>query len=194
MRIRQIKPAFWSDSKLAELPEGTRLFYVGLWMLADDAGWLAWDPAEAAHELYGYETRAKRERRVVEMFATLAARGRVVLHPCGHAFLPNLVEHQRLAGMTKRVESTWKDHQRCTPAKAKDEPPADPPHIPAGPRDSPRIPGTEKEREREKELVRNGNWNGQERSGKGASATDDGSLSEFRAKVPLASILGGKTA
>jgi hypothetical protein len=40
VRIRQVKPAFWADSRLAELPERTRLFYIGLWMIADDAGWL----------------------------------------------------------------------------------------------------------------------------------------------------------
>jgi|SRR5215471_10941261 len=37
-RIRTIKPEFWSDEKLAPLPPVTRLVYVGLWSLADDAG------------------------------------------------------------------------------------------------------------------------------------------------------------
>lgn len=37
-RIRSIKPEFWSDEKLAPLDARTRLVFVGLWCMADDAG------------------------------------------------------------------------------------------------------------------------------------------------------------
>ena len=52
MRIRQVKPAFWTDARIAALPAPARLFYIGLWMVADDAGWLRWDPSQIANELY----------------------------------------------------------------------------------------------------------------------------------------------
>lgn len=190
MRIRQIKPAFWSDSKLAELPEATRLFYVGLWMLADDAGWISWDPAEAAHELYGYETRSRRERRVVAMLDELRIKGRVILHPCGHLEVPKLADHQRLAGPTKQVRTVFSEHLKACIAAKKEAPSDPPPHVPADPRDFPLIPDPVRNG---KERNGNRNGNGQERSGSRAQARDDdGSVSEFRSKVPLESIVGGK--
>lgn len=37
-RIRTIKPDFWTDEKVVELPFETRLFYIGSWNFADDNG------------------------------------------------------------------------------------------------------------------------------------------------------------
>ena len=62
MRIRQVKPSFFKDPLMAELTPPVRLFYVGLWMLADDAGWFRWDVAEVGNELYGYEPRGRISR------------------------------------------------------------------------------------------------------------------------------------
>jgi hypothetical protein len=122
-----VKPAFWSDSRLAELPEPTRLFYVGLWMIADDAGWFRWDPVEVSRDLYGYEGRARRERRTAKMFDQLASVGRVVLYPCGHAQVPRLTDHQHLAGASKQVQTAFNAHlKECvsrTPATPRDSPP-----------------------------------------------------------------------
>lgn len=127
MRIRQVKPEFWADAKLAELPERTRLFYIGLWGIADDAGWLRWDPVEAARELYGFESRKFRERRVVDMFGQLSDAGRVIAYPCGHVFIPKLTQHQHLAGSTRQVKTTEREHSRCAPpdpADARGAPPS----------------------------------------------------------------------
>lgn len=144
MRIRQVKPAFWSDAILAELPDATRLFYVGLWMVADDAGWLRWNAVEVSRDLYGYETRRRRERRVTEMFTALVAASRVVLHPCGHAEVPKLVGHQHLSAPAKQVRSAFNEHLRECVSRG-----------PADTRDDPRMPadarnGNGKERERER--------------------------------------------
>lgn len=127
MRIRQIKPAFWADGRMAELPESTRLFYVGLWMIADDAGWFRWDAVEVARDLYGYEGRARRERRTTGMFDQLVAIGRIVLHECGHAEVPKLGDHQHLAGPAKQVRTAFNEHLRAcvspTPATPREVPP-----------------------------------------------------------------------
>lgn len=123
-----MKPAFWSDAKVAELSERTRLFYIGLWMIADDAGWLRWDAIEVARDLYGYETRTKRERRVGAMWSELVEAKRVVVHDCGHAEIPTMPGHQRLAGATRQVTTIHTEHQRqCMTPRAS-------PHIPADPR------------------------------------------------------------
>lgn len=113
MRIRQVKPAFFKDARMAELTPDERLCYIGLWMLADDAGYLRWDPAEAALELYGYVARDERERAIADHLAVLIAAGRVVNLECGHLFLPTLTSHQRLAGASKRVETYQREHARC---------------------------------------------------------------------------------
>jgi hypothetical protein len=126
MRIRQIKPEFWKDSKLSDLSEGARLFYVGTWQLCDDAGWMRWDVPNIAAELYPFEGRGARERRVERHAAALATLGRLHLHDCGHAQVPKMPAHQHLAGTTRRVVSIAQEHTTCG--------------IPATPRDDPRLP------------------------------------------------------
>ena len=186
MRIRQVKPAFWSDPILAALSEATRLFYIGLWMEADDAGWLRWDAAEIAHDLYGYESRVRREHRVEAMFVGLRDAGRLTVHVCGHIEIPTLVEHQRLSGATKQVRTVFNEHLKLC-GVVRDT--SYVPQVPAGSRESPLIPESPrpvrngKERERE-----------QERSGLGtvsAQARDD--ETEFQRKVSRAGALGGAT-
>jgi hypothetical protein len=133
MRIRQVKPAFFKDARIAELAPSVRLFYIGLWMLADDAGWLAWDVAEVGNELYGYQPRKRRERDAAAYLDALVAAERVVRYDCGHLSIPTMTDHQRLSGMTKQVRTTLKEHEtRCVP------------HTPADARDSPHVPDTER--------------------------------------------------
>lgn len=126
MRIRQIKPEFWKDAKLATLTEGARLFFIGTWSLADDAGWLRWSIPEIAAELYPFESRRMRERRTAKHGEALASLGRLHLHDCGHAVIPKMPAHQHLAGTTRRVTTIYAEHQICAQ--------------PATPRDSPRLP------------------------------------------------------
>jgi len=173
VRIRQIKPSFWQDSRIAALPPAARLFYVGLWMVADDAGYLRWDTVEVANELYGYEGRKRRERDVASFMERLVEVGRVELYPCGHARIPTLTDHQRLAGETKQVRTVEKEHRNC-------------PRIPAGdaPRESPLVPDTERLGKERKGngSVRNGQSSRARTQGGAPRETDD--ESEFRAKVP----------
>lgn len=132
MRIRQVKPEFWSDTKLADLSEAARLFYIGLWMLADDGGWLRWDAAQVAKELYGFESRTRRERHVALMLDELIAAGRVIRNGCLHLLIPTLRAHQRFGGTTKQVFTIKREHETtCAPA--------DSPHSPADPRGSPPV-------------------------------------------------------
>jgi hypothetical protein len=166
MRIRQVKPAFWADSRLAELPERTRLFYIGLWMIADDAGWLRWDPVEVGRDLYGYESRVKRERRVCEMFAQLVTSERVVLHPCGHAEVPKLGTHQHLASLDKQVRGSLKEHlSKCSPQS------------PAETRGNPRTPGEITLGNGKGTVGRGKVGNG---SGRASATTDPALLDSFR--------------
>ena len=154
MRIRQVKPEFWKDAKMADLSEGARLFFIGTWQLCDDAGWMRWDVANIAAELYPFEGRASREKRVVRHAEALAALGRLHLHDCGHAQVPKMPAHQHLAGTTRRVVSIADEHIKGC--------------IPATPRDSPRLPapvsigsvskGSVSDRERKHAEFVDGEW------------------------------------
>lgn len=126
LRIRQVKPDFWADATLADLPESTRLFYIGLWMTADDAGWLRWDVPTVAADLYRFDPRRSREKKVASMMGVLAAIGRVTVHDCGHAYIPKLVEHQRFSASYKRTRTIEREHlEKCNPAGTRGDP-----HIP----------------------------------------------------------------
>ena len=114
MRIRQIKPGWWLDKELRRgLCAAAREFYVGLWCVADDAGWLEWDLEKVAAELYPYgvdpdgglfggDMVAGREDAVSTWSKQLAALSKdnphLVIYPCGHARLPKLTSHQKLGG------------------------------------------------------------------------------------------------
>jgi hypothetical protein len=178
MRIRQVKPAFWADAKVAALPAPARLFYVGLWMIADDAGWLRWDAPQIANELYGYESRHKREKDVETYLALLVAAKRVVVHPCGHAEVPHLVTHQHLSVTSKQVRTIWREHSECiqTPAETCGDPPK-----PAETRESPAVKGNGKVKVNGGERERKGEGNGNARplAPEGAVALTDEELPEF---------------
>ena len=113
MRIRQIKPTFWQDAVIDDLPDSVKLFYIGTWQLADDGGTFEWNVPEIGHALYGYHPRARRERWVIERAAALVNVGRLVIHECGHATVPKLLKHQRLGG-TKAI-AVSSAHLRCAP-------------------------------------------------------------------------------
>jgi hypothetical protein len=115
-RIRQIKPSWFLDK---ELRRGTsadaREFYIGLWMLADDGGYLTWDIERIAAELYPYDGVSRRERLVAtwaDSLATLnAEEPHLILYSCGHAAVPKMPAHQRIAG--KRSTSVKEAHGMC---------------------------------------------------------------------------------
>ena len=113
LRIRQVKPDYWRDDRLATLTDTERLVYIGLWMVADDAGWFRESVTGIATDLFPYLSRPARERRVSGALATLKALGRIESHPCGHSHIPHLTDHQRLASSDKQVRTSLREHERC---------------------------------------------------------------------------------
>lgn len=111
MRIRQIKPSYWDDTRLHHTPgisADVREFYIGSWQIADDIGWLVWDVSAIAKQLYGWQPVARRERNVREWGARLAAIGRLNIYECGHAHIPTLAKHQRIGGT--KAEGAYREH------------------------------------------------------------------------------------
>lgn len=171
MRIRQVKPEFRRDAKIADLPPVTRLTYIGLWMLADDAGWFRLDVPAIALELYGWEGRKRREAMVGEAVVKLVDAKRIESHECGHGFIPRFRDHQRFSVSAKQVFTFKKEHESHLPAGSSD--------TPAGDRDTPTRIG-----------MGNGSGTG---NGTGTSGhvkvdarkrDEDDEPSEFQARVP----------
>jgi len=93
-----VRPEFFSDPVVAKLSPDVRLTYIGLWCIADDAGWLIWDAQHIAALLYPYESVRVRTRRVEKAGAQLLDTQRVTFHPCGCALIPRLEDHQKIGG------------------------------------------------------------------------------------------------
>ena len=112
MRVRMIRPAYWTDADLhTRLNADAREFYVGLWMEADDAGYIAWDPDRIGADLYPYRPLGWRRRRLADWMEQLAVNGHVRLLACGqHAVIPNLPKYQHCP---KPAYPNQKAHGSC---------------------------------------------------------------------------------
>lgn len=98
MRIRQIRPEFFTDPVTAHLTAAAQVAYIGLWCVADDAGWLAWDVPQIGALLSPYRSVHVRERAIERAGEELVKAGRLVIHPCGCALIPRLEAHQKIGG------------------------------------------------------------------------------------------------
>ena len=92
MRARGIKPAFFKNEELADLPHQARLLYIGLWCLADRDGRLEDRPKRIKAELFPYE-----KADIDGMLTLLADRGFIrrygpVDKPC--IDIPTFLQHQ----------------------------------------------------------------------------------------------------
>ena len=102
MRIRTIKPEFWTDKRVASWDHFTRLLFIGLWSAADDHGRGSAESARLASELFPYDlSRDPRETlaRVAASLDTLAASHRITLYEVeGEAFyeVAHWSKHQRV--------------------------------------------------------------------------------------------------
>jgi hypothetical protein len=98
MRIRQVKPAFWTDPTIARASYPARLFYIGLWCVADDAGFLDWDIPQMGALLFPHESPKRREQHMDRWSVELVDLGRLELLECGCGVIPTLAQHQRITG------------------------------------------------------------------------------------------------
>ena len=106
MRIRQVRPEFWTDSTVAAFAPGIRLFYIGLWCVADDFGWFRWNETEIGAVLFPYESPKRRQRDVSAWGETLLDSGRLIRFKCGCAWIPTLERHQVNGG---KKAGTYRD-------------------------------------------------------------------------------------
>lgn len=98
VRIRQVRPEFFSDPVVASLSADVRLTYIGLWCVADDAGYLVWDAPHIGALLYPYESVRVREKRIAKAGTELLDTQRMEFYPCGCALIRRLEDHQKIGG------------------------------------------------------------------------------------------------
>ncbi len=96
MRIRAIKPEFWRDpDTTGRWPADLKLFYIGLWMVADDDGRFAWDEDLIASDLYPFD----RTVDVGALLQQLLQADRVQAYSVGgrrYGFIHNFSKHQKI--------------------------------------------------------------------------------------------------
>jgi hypothetical protein len=102
VRIRSIKPEFWTDKKVSTWDHFTRLFFIGLWSSADDHGRGSAETARLASELFPYDLNQNPSdtlARVAAGLATLSDASRITLYEVdGEVFyeVSNWSKHQRV--------------------------------------------------------------------------------------------------
>jgi len=110
MRVRMIRPAYWTDADLHQrLTADVREFYIGLWMLSDDAGYVSWDIDRVGAELYPYRSPAWRRSHLPKWLALLNSH--VTVLACGrHVVIPTLPRHQ---SPPKPSYQNQRAHDKC---------------------------------------------------------------------------------
>lgn len=123
MRGRYLMREYWSDSALfLKLTAEEREFYQGLWMLADDDGWLPRDVPGIGGAVYQYLDRKPREALVVERLATLQRMGKVKSFRCC-LFLPTVSRYPRGGNKSHVHRDEHRTHSKVLDPKHRDVPP-----------------------------------------------------------------------
>lgn len=111
MRGRYLMREYWSDSDLfLRLGADEREVYQGLWMLADDAGWMPRDVPAIAAALYRYEDRTPREQKVTKALDRLRDLGKLTSFRCC-IYLPAVSRYPRAGRKSNEHRDSHAEHQ-----------------------------------------------------------------------------------
>lgn len=119
---RYMKREYFADYEFqTQLDAGQREFYMALAMLADDAGWLEWEPGYIASVVYRYEDPQVRLEKAAACATRLVETGRLKTFKCGHAHLPRAGEragqHETRVFEEHRLETTRIGKSRKDPTR-----------------------------------------------------------------------------
>ena len=73
-----MRPEFFTDPVTGRLRPEAQLAYIGLWCVADDAGWLDWDVPQIGALLYPYKSVHARQALINRAAADVMTRRWVV--------------------------------------------------------------------------------------------------------------------
>lgn len=126
MRARNIKPGFFKNERLADVPLEARLLFIGLWLLADREGYLEYRPKRIRAEIAPYD-----EWEVEDLLCSLAENGFVEIYEHKETRQPlfihviNFTKHQnphvkekcsKIKGLLEHSASTMQaryNHSTC---------------------------------------------------------------------------------
>ena len=112
LRGRYLMREYWSDTDLfLRLTAEEREFYMGLWMLADDDGWLPRDVAGIGAALYSFEDRGPREAKVRSGLSRLRDIGKLKSLRCGCVHLPVVTKYPRAGNKNTDHAQNHAKHQ-----------------------------------------------------------------------------------
>ena len=107
MRIRSIKPEFWSSPDVAALSDADRLLFIGLWSYVDDHGRGRDDVALIVAALFPHDMVANPHDTVAKVRDGLARLSEA-----------NLILRYTVASRTYFLVTGWGKHQRVDKPKA----------------------------------------------------------------------------
>jgi hypothetical protein len=146
MRIRTIKPAFWTNEKLAALPDFARLLAIGLLNYADDHGFFWANSLMVRGALFPFEEDSTKVRRSLEQLSGIGYLRLGVMpdgREVGHVI--NFKKHQRVDKPQDSEISPlaeFQDRSKITPRTISDELPLDRKGLEGNGKDpSPKAPG-----------------------------------------------------
>ncbi len=132
MRTRSIKPGFFSNEQIADLPPLARLLFIGLWTIADREGRLEDRPRRIKKELLGYDDIT--ENTVDQYLNAMARIGIIKRYRAGgerYIWIVNFKKHQNPHIKEQASEiPTWEqrdpDEPGPAPGKHETDPERDP--------------------------------------------------------------------
>jgi hypothetical protein len=89
MRSRNIKPGFFQNAELAELPFESRLLFIGLWCYADREGRFKWEPRKIRGVIFPYDNGID----IDKMLCNLMSLHLITCHD-GVGYIENFLRHQ----------------------------------------------------------------------------------------------------
>jgi hypothetical protein len=98
MRIRTIKPDFWTDAKVSKLTYLARLLFIGLWNVADDEGRFKSDPRILKGSVFPVDDKTTVEK-ITGALSELSVSRLVFLTEIGgeqYGCCPNFKKHQKI--------------------------------------------------------------------------------------------------
>lgn len=108
-RIRTIKPEFFKNEQLADLPMAARLLFIGLWTLADKEGRLEDRPKRIKAELFPYDNLDCEKE-----LSRLHTSGFVIRYEVGDLKviqITKFTDHQRITGKESETQSRFPEYK-----------------------------------------------------------------------------------
>jgi hypothetical protein len=90
MRARNIKPNFFIDSKTGKLPYIEKVFFIGLWCIADREGYFSIDYDEMKVQIFPYDSKVKIHKLLCNLMSC-----HLITFNDTHGYIKNFDKHQK---------------------------------------------------------------------------------------------------